>query len=93
MAGPGTNGANRRLRISIGVVLLVLVAIVVLVDIFGRLFVDGEFRVSDLMLSTLIGALLVVAGLIVPPRRWFPGGGDLPEPPSPPRSPPEDPAP
>lgn len=46
-----------------------LIIVVVLTDIFGRLFVDATFRISDLMLGSLIGALLLLVGIDVS-KRW-----------------------
>lgn len=69
----GSNGEKQRnLRLVAGIVLLLLIVFVVLVDLLGRLFIDASFRVSDLMLGTLIGALLLVAGIDIS-KRW-PGG-------------------
>jgi uncharacterized membrane protein YgaE (UPF0421/DUF939 family) len=73
MSGNGDGGAQGRLRLIAGVVILVLIIVVVLTDVFGRLFVDSTFRVSDLMLGTLIGALLLLVGIDVS-KRWPFGG-------------------
>lgn len=51
-----------------GVVILILIVFVVLTDLLGRLFVDGSFRVSDAMLGTLIGALLLLVGIDISTR-------------------------
>lgn len=60
---------SARLRVGAGVVILILIVLVVLTDLFGRLFVDGQFRVSDAMLGTLIGALLLLIGIDLS-NRW-----------------------
>ncbi|MGV0984987.1 MAG: hypothetical protein ACOYB2_10560 [Limnohabitans sp.] len=67
-------GTQGRLRLTAGVVILCLIIVVVLTDVFGRLFVDSNFRVSDLMLGTLIGALLLIVGIDVSKRWPFNGG-------------------
>jgi hypothetical protein len=69
----GNGEKQRSLRLLAGVVLLFLVVVVVITDLFGRLFIDAGFRVSDLMLGTLIGGLLLVAGIDIS-KRWPPGG-------------------
>jgi uncharacterized membrane protein YgaE (UPF0421/DUF939 family) len=67
MSGQGSPDA--RLRWGAGIAVLLLIVIVVLTDLFGRLFVDETFRVSDLMLGSLIGALLLIIGIDVS-KRW-----------------------
>jgi uncharacterized membrane protein YgaE (UPF0421/DUF939 family) len=64
-----THGPDSRLRWAAGVAVLLLIVVVVLTDLFGRLFVDETFRVSDLMLGSLIGALLLIIGIDVS-KRW-----------------------
>ena len=54
---------RRRLRFVSGIVILGLVVLLVVVDTFGRLLVDRDFRVSDLFLGTLTGALLLLLGI------------------------------
>lgn len=68
------NGKSSGIRTATAISLLILVILVVLVDTFGRLLVDENFRVSDLMLGTLIGALLLVIGIDVSKRWPFNGG-------------------
>ena len=75
MATHGSGNGNGRLRLLAGIVVLLLIAVVVLADIFGRLLVDDQFRISDLMLGTLLGALLYIIGIDVS-RRWPFNGGD-----------------
>jgi hypothetical protein len=58
-----------------GIVILVLIIIVVLTDLFGRLFVDDRFSVSDLMLGTLVGAELAIIGIDAQRNRWWPFDG------------------
>lgn len=74
MTGNGGGGTQGRLRLIAGGVILILIVVVVLTDIFGRLFVDATFRVSDLTLGTLIGALLLIVGIDVSKRFPFNGG-------------------
>ena len=54
---------RRRLRFIAGIVILALVALLVIVDSFGRLLVDRDFHVSELIVGSLIGALLGVLGI------------------------------
>jgi len=70
----GGGPVQSRLRIGAGIVILLLIVVVVLADVFGRLLINGEFRVSDLMLGTLIGALLLLVGIDVSKRWPFNGG-------------------
>ena len=64
-----TSKSQSRLRWGAGTVILILIVIVVLTDIFGRLFVNDQFNVSDLMLGTLIGAEMLIIGIDVS-KRW-----------------------
>lgn len=73
MTGNG-GGSQGRLRLTAGAVVLILIIVVVLTDLFGRLFVDEQFRVSDMMLGTLMGALLLLVGIDVSKRWPFNGG-------------------
>ena len=65
----GDDDDERRLRGRAALVLLGLIIILVLVDVFGRLLVDPSFRVSDLMMGTLIGAFLLLVGIDIS-HRW-----------------------
>lgn len=53
----------RRLRVIAGVVILTMIALLVVADNLGRLFIDPNFRASELILGTLIGALLLLLGI------------------------------
>jgi ABC-type Fe3+-siderophore transport system permease subunit len=53
----------RRLRFIAGVVILVMIVLLVTADTLGRLLLSPEFHASELILGTLIGALLVVLGI------------------------------
>lgn len=64
----------RRLRVISGLVVLALIALLVLVDSFGRLIVRNDFHVSELFLGTLVGALLLLVGIDVAAR--LPGRHD-----------------
>ena len=75
MSGTQNGGSSGRLRLIAGGVILFLIIVVVLTDLFGRLFVDATFRISDLMLGTLIGALLLLVGIDVSKRFPFNGSG------------------
>jgi len=71
----GGSASQGRLRLVAAAVLLALIVLIVLVDVFGRLLVDSSFRISDLMLGTLIGALLLLVGIDVAKRWPINGGG------------------
>lgn len=53
----------RKLRVIAGGVFLVCIVFLVVIDPLGRLFLDPNFRTSDLALGTLIGALLLIIGI------------------------------
>ena len=53
----------RKLQIVSGVVFLVLIVLMVTVDNFGRLFIDPNFHVSEVLAGTLVGALLALIGV------------------------------
>jgi glycopeptide antibiotics resistance protein len=73
---PGT-----RLRWGAGVVILLLIVVVVLVDVFGRLFIRDTFNISDVMLGTLGGMLLLIIGIPLARGHWpFDGGEGGPKP-------------
>jgi len=59
----------RRLRIVAGAVFVILIAIVVLADVLGRLFIDAGFRADSALFGTLLGGLLLVLGIQLP--AWF----------------------
>jgi len=52
----------RKLRLWAGVVVLALVAFVVIADTLGS-FLNADFRVNDIFLPTLVGALLALIGI------------------------------
>ena len=53
----------RRLRLGSVVVILVCIVFLVVIDPVGRLFIDPNFHASELVLGTLIGALLLLLGV------------------------------
>lgn len=53
----------RRLRVIGGVVTLALMTLLVVVDTFGRLYVDRDFRVSDTIFFILSGVFLTLLGI------------------------------
>lgn len=52
-----------RLRLLAGAVILVLIAFLAFVDALGRLLIDPTFHVGDVMVGTLVGALLLLLGI------------------------------
>jgi len=52
-----------RLRLVVVIILSLLVIFVTISDIGGRLFINPNFHISDLMLGSLIGALLLALGI------------------------------
>ena len=62
-----------RLRVVSGSVILGLIALLVIADTAGRLFIDPSFRVGELFLGSLIGALMLLVGIDVAAR--LPGSG------------------
>lgn len=69
-----------RLRVVSGSVILGLIVLLVVADTAGRLFIDPAFRVGELFLGSLIGALMLLVGIDVAAR--IPGrngnGGNKP---------------
>lgn len=72
MAGDDRDGARpdaaeerllRRLRLIAGVVILLMIVLLVTADTLGRLLVSPDFHASELILGTLIGALLLLLGI------------------------------
>lgn len=55
--------AREWLRLASIVVVLVLLITLVLVDAFGRLFVDPMFHVDPVMFASLLGGLLITLGV------------------------------
>lgn len=54
---------TRRLRVVVAVVITILIVMLVVFDNVGRLIVDPNFRTSDFIFGTLIGALLLLLGV------------------------------
>lgn len=52
----------RRLRITSGIVTLSMIVLLVFADTFGRLFIDRDFHVSEIIFGTLCGSLLAFVG-------------------------------
>jgi hypothetical protein len=76
---PGSTGPTteerllRQLRIISGAVMLALLVLLVVADTLGRLLVDSNFHASELLVGSLLGALMLVLGIEVVNR--LPGGG------------------
>lgn len=62
----------RRLRVIAGAVILLMIVLLVTADTLGRLLVSPDFHASELILGTLIGALLLLLGIEAVNR--LPGG-------------------
>lgn len=70
--GDDERATLRRLRVVSGSVILALIVLLVIADTIGRLFVRADFRVGELFLGSLIGALMLLVGIDVAAR--LPGG-------------------
>lgn len=53
----------RRLRLIAGGVILLMIVLLVSADTLGRLFISPDFHASELILGSLLGALLLVLGI------------------------------
>lgn len=63
-AGGGDEGYLRgRFRLVAGLVILGCIVFLVVVDALGRLFVRPDFHVGDVFIGTLVGAVLLLAGV------------------------------
>lgn len=69
---PAEERLLRRLRLIAGYVIVAMIVLLVTVDTLGRLLIDRDFHSSELFLGTLIGALLLLAGIETVNR--LPGG-------------------
>jgi hypothetical protein len=63
-----------RLRVVSGSVVLGLIVLLVIADTLGRLFIRPDFRVGEIFLGTLVGALMLLIGIDVAAR--FPTKGN-----------------
>lgn len=52
----------RRLRLTSGLVTLSMIVLLVFADTFGRLLIDREFHVSEIIFGTLCGSLVAFVG-------------------------------
>ena len=75
MTGPKRDDVEerllRRLQIAAGAVFLGLIFLMVVADNAGRLFIDPNFHVSEVLFGTSVGALLALVGVTALKR----GGG------------------
>ena len=60
---PAEEKLLRRLRLIAGIVILVMIVLLVVADTLGRLLISPDFHASELILGTLIGALLLLLGI------------------------------
>ena len=60
---PLEEGLRRRLRIIAGATFVGLVAFLVIADTVGRFTTGQSFRVSEFFFGSLIGAVLLIAGV------------------------------
>jgi hypothetical protein len=54
---------RHRLRLIAGITFVGLVVLMVGADTVGRLFFNPNFHVSEIFLGTIVGAILVLAGV------------------------------
>lgn len=54
---------QRRLRVVVAAVFVVLLVALVVLDSVGRLLIDPNFRTSDFIFGTIIGAILLLLGV------------------------------
>lgn len=59
----GEDQLRHRLRLIAGVTFVALTLLLVMADTLGRLFIDRDFHVSEIFLGTLVGAILLLAGI------------------------------
>lgn len=60
---PAEERLLRRLRLIAGLVIIAMIALSVTADNLGRLFIDPNFHASELIIGTLIGAIIALAGI------------------------------
>lgn len=67
---PGPNGSLRRLRITAGIVLTAIIAVMLLADaVAGSCCgIRADYRVEPVILGSLLGALLLLIGIEVGTR-------------------------
>lgn len=63
MGDPVEDRLLRKLRVIAGGVILTMVVLLVGADTLGRLFISPDFHASELILGTLIGALMLLLGI------------------------------
>lgn len=69
------NGSLRRLRVSAGVVLTGVLAVMLLADVIAGSFgIRADYRVEPVVLGTVLGGLLLIIGIELG-SRWPPFGG------------------
>lgn len=69
---PAEERLLRRLRLISGFVILAMIVLLATADTFGRLLISPDFHASELILGTLVGALLLLLGIETVNR--LPGG-------------------
>jgi uncharacterized membrane protein len=68
VSGPGGSGNGderllRRVRVAAAVLVSISVVFLVAADVLGRLFIRPDFHASEVMLATMVGALIALLGL------------------------------
>lgn len=59
----GEDQLRHRLRLIAGVTFVGLIVLMVAADTVGRLIFNPDFHVSEIFLGTLVGAVLLLAGV------------------------------
>lgn len=74
MSSTGPNGSLRRLRVSAGIVLTAIIALMFLADtVAGSCCgIRADYRVEPVVLGSLLGALMLVLGIEIG-SRWLDG--------------------
>lgn len=62
-SNPAEDRLRRRLRVIAGGTFVVLVAFLVFADTVGRFVSGPDFRVSEFFFGSLVGAVLLIAGV------------------------------
>lgn len=78
---PAEGRLLRRLRVVAFLVSAGLFVLTVLVDEFGRLFVDSSYHTDSFLFGGLLGAFLITGSVVAATEITLPGGWTLRRPP------------